>query len=1075
MNFYLRFLLSAAGIFLLLPLLVYGEPTSNGNSLRLRQMLSIEESDISNPLPRTFLLLKSQSVSPYILMHTGCREADHNGSWKRHAVKDAFGNLHVLYPVFDNDPTTNNRNQYNCLAAGVAQMSYNVPEGTNNEPHANPAQADQNGGLDVTPSGHSVWVGRGIGGNTGTIYNEDASSCLGLITTANTPVVPARGLDPDVRVVSAGASPDSIVVFISYFNANATIGSTRSLDGGVTWSVPIDCASSSFLNFAPANSASNPKVIHVFSTGLPDSSAFDDTEEILYVKSTDAGATWSPSVSVSGPYELPDYIPLFRGSLSSIMVGDTAHVFWLDRAYDSDELPGGHIHHLAITPDGSVTGPHKVADINLFLREDYLPYFGIPQFDWQHPTCAYNSETHLMYVLWSAPPDNGLGGYADSANPSVTFGKIFANNDIFCAASRNNGRSWDAMQNVTQTNHPGCDGTATPCEHEFYISAAEVADSVIYVVTQVQKFPGIYALGEPGLDTRLSDEWRLYLVPARNPVITARCKATVNPSTSSLHLIPGGPAAIHTVTIANTGQADLVLDSVRITETLNGQQLATTDNANLGTIIPSGDSYDFAVTFDPAGVLSSQSGLRSGQIITYTHTDDSAVVGSNVAISQLDAFVYVVPSFCTNSSASLHSATNQSDVFSQGAIGGPLQKGLFYPSGYNLISGGGVILLNPASTRQKLSYQYGNDSLLRCLSPPVLDSLPDGNGYYNLYVKSLASGLLDSGIIWENIFEQSTNSNYSDFLSQTVVATNLSGVDIPDVILGAAYDINVPHYFSRPENHSFDTSLVASSDGKTYRMLVVQGIAFSPPCIRTNEFYGAVAVPDGPTSASPVEARGLVAFKQNRPCSTSCFYDSLFSYYLAQTGYHVTDNLADSLLTGVTDSCPDGKGAAHNLAYVLAAKKVTLPHNTIISPLISRYGLENLAAGLDTLTLKGPVESFTVLHIASTGPDWSAFIARADSAISWYNRYASQQVGGNIGLFHRGDLDNNGLLTAADIVRELNAVFLSQLYVVPACAADLNFDGLLTAADAVNELNYVFIGTLPTPAYPPLPELLTCF
>jgi len=529
MNFHLRSWLPATGAFLFFSLPVYGEPTLNGNSLRLRQILSSQETNGSNPIPKTFLPFKSQSVSPYILMHTGCREGDHNGSWKRHAVyrgSVASGRtIHVLYPTYDGVAATNNRNAYNCLASGATVMTYNNPDGTDNEPRANPAQADQNNGLhasfgDATTS-QAVWVGRGIGGNTGTIYNEDASSCLGLITTANTPVVPARGLDPDLRVANVGASPDTIVVYLSYFNAVATIGATTSKDGGVTWSAPVDVTASSFLNFAVANNATNPKVQHVFSTGTSDSSAFDDVEEILYVKSADYGLTWSPAVSVSGPYELPTYIPLFTGSLTSIIIGDTAHVVWLDHAYDQDTLPGGHIHHLAITPDGSVTGPHKVADINLFLREDYDPYgFGLTQFDWQHPTCAYNSETHLMYVLWSAPPDNGLGGFADSANPSVAGGRIFANNDIWCSASRTNGRSWDAMQNVTQTNHPGCDGTTTPCEHEFYISAAEVADSVIYVVTQVQKFPGFQvAFGDFGPDTRLSDEWRLYLVPARTPEV----------------------------------------------------------------------------------------------------------------------------------------------------------------------------------------------------------------------------------------------------------------------------------------------------------------------------------------------------------------------------------------------------------------------------------------------------------------------------------------------------------------------------------------------------------------------------
>lgn len=264
--------------------------------------------------------------------------------------------------------------------------------------------------------------------------------------------------------------------------------------------------------------------------GLPDdSTVFNDREHILWTRSTDGGINWDiPAHDASGNFELPDYQPLFNGSLSAIMIGDTFHIAWLDWDQTGQLLPGGHVHHLAVSPNGSVDGPHLVAEINLFFdpnRDNSTTALGLGYGIWQHPTLAYRpagllpppNDGSALYCLWSSPPEDGGGGMADTSAP-VGGGRIFPCADIWCAASADNGRFWDAKTNATQTNHPGCNGTSDPCEHEFYISAAAEADSVIYVVSQVQKFPGFQSQGDPGPNTRLSDEWRLYLVPARPPI-----------------------------------------------------------------------------------------------------------------------------------------------------------------------------------------------------------------------------------------------------------------------------------------------------------------------------------------------------------------------------------------------------------------------------------------------------------------------------------------------------------------------------------------------------------------------------
>lgn len=233
-------------------------------SFRLQQLLDRElQSNFSAPENRVAGPFISNSITPYILMHTGCREVDNNGSWKRHAVKDAFGNLHVLYPVFDGNTTTNNRNQYNCLAAGASAMTY----AAGSEPHANPPQNDQNGGINALPSCRAVWVGRGVGGNNGSVFSVDSGPCLGLIRTGivcQAPFCgdldPRRALDPAIYVVSES----TWVVLAANFNDNGSIGGFRTTDAGQTWTDQIPVIVSSFVNFAVTGRGST---IYVFFDG----------------------------------------------------------------------------------------------------------------------------------------------------------------------------------------------------------------------------------------------------------------------------------------------------------------------------------------------------------------------------------------------------------------------------------------------------------------------------------------------------------------------------------------------------------------------------------------------------------------------------------------------------------------------------------------------------------------------------------------------------------------------------------------------------------------------------------------
>ncbi len=65
----------------------------------------------------------------------------------------------------------------------------------------------------------------------------------------------------------------------------------------------------------------------------------------------------------------------------------------------------------------------------------------------------------------------------------------------------------------------------------------------------------------------------------------------------------------------------------------------------------------------------------------------------------------------------------------------------------------------------------------------------------------------------------------------------------------------------------------------------------------------------------------------------------------------------------------------------------------------------------------------------------------------------------DVSILLRGDLNGDGLLTASDVVLELQFLFLQILPPVPLAAADMNGDSQHTASDAVCHINTVFLSS----------------
>ncbi|MCI0404671.1 MAG: hypothetical protein L0209_01120 [candidate division Zixibacteria bacterium] len=898
------------------------------------------------------------------------------------------------------------------------------------------------------------------------------------------------------------------------------IGWSYTTDRGKSWTaVAILPIYSPWFNSTDITGADN--TIYVVSHADPnDPGAFITTERPCYLKGTYNPTTgalnWGTIQDITGPFEQPNYLSNMLG-ISALMIEDTLHLIWTDwnnwksqTTYPPQgagfgfDGPGGHVHHAAVLPDGTIQGPHKIADINVDgrLPDRSSSLFGFMYNNWPNVSLSYNPTSGVLYGLWSQPPDNGNFGWADYEQ----FG-ILACYDIFCSASPSNGRYWDSPQNVTQTNNSGCDGTpGDPCHHEDWFSTAELADSVVNVVAMVQRYPGIASFGcdgctpDPGPLTELYDVFRLYRVPARTPVPSLRADLGLIPGDTLLRhldeivLRPRGGIFNVNLLLSNLGTAGFFPDSVRLTGNLNDGYLVTTISDLFPSFIPAGGSRDFLLTFNTDGVGPGDQGVRSGSLLAYVRTTDPAVPpGEREKVLELPLTVYVVTNLCLNRKMQIHSASNRTDIGTQGTIKDQSGYGMNYEvNGHDNFYDGGVWIANSAlsapacaSGPRKVSRQLFGDKFLRCVADGILDSTT-GNGYVNVSLKSIGTDVNDTTLVWQNIWEQSTQFDSSDFLIQTTRVINIGSAPIDSVAMGAIYDVDVQvdGVVSAGENVGGDTIL--SHLGRAWWFgWIGSNDGWLDSCLPGPFAYGFVVVPGSiGNPGDTVRPRGAVVYRQdgfsyNIGCQNATGGDSLLQRYAWNLDEQVStrDRSHDSLTgtwrdtTGgcqATNKCAIcggpgayGTGYRDELGYMAVAKKVyNLPVNGGGQNVVARYGLDGLAASIDTF-FTGPGETYTIIHVATSGGGMSELFANAVRGIDWYVNHSASHVG-PVQTWRKGDLDNNGALNPADVVAELLYTFSGVDTVanqaIPLCAADLNNTGDISPADAVLLLNGVFAG-----------------
>ncbi len=1089
------------------------------------------------------------SANPYTFIRQGITETAQTNNHARDKVwVSSSGVIHMVYPIRNSDvdaiiktPTDSNTagmyyyNAYGCTGFNPPTlksappgedypMSFTFTSIGDTRPRKLQAggifTADVGSGEVPVVYGHRLVqrtdLGTGLFSRRGIGTMYDQTECFASFSM-DTTVLPENGTNASIEPVMWRIN-DS--VWVATFNPQLVgivgpVNWTYTTDYGKTWTPEatlniyhpwiggVDITSYTYTSGVNTGDA----LVYVYSLCDPnDPTSFTSTERPVYLRGDyDAGTgvlTWAGSMTdVTGDFEIPGFLPNMTG-LTSTMRGDTLHMAWLDwNGHPTTVLtagPGGHVHHAAILPDGSLLNNlvQKVADVK--LDGDVGGWwgssttFGFAIAPWSQCDFSWDESRDVLYLLWSQPPDNGNGGYSDASD----YG--FGNYDIFWSASPNGGRAWDNPVNLTATNNNGCTGNpGNECENEFYFTAAPVvAHDTAWVFAWVQKAPGVQetalfrnppSTSDPGPLTLHYDEYRLYKAQARKVDTSVRAELGPLPGDTikffQINLQPKSGTFTTPMRLSNIGLLGFTLDGVTLGAGLNDGFLVTTTTAVGGTPVAVGGAYDFNLQFNTNGVGPAQGGLRSGVI-------EAALTGAGGEKETLSIAlnVYVVPSLCFNRKIQIHSGNNRSDIGTEGTVKNQAGLGLnyilggtdrFYDGGRWLVQSNlnGQIL--PTGLPRRVSRAMFGTRNLRCLSDGSLDSTA-GSGYYNLSLVSVSTDVRDSTLVAKSIWEQSTHPDSSDFLLQTVKLINVGTSPIDSVSMGVVYDIDLeggtgPTKSTAGTNVSGDT--VVSHLGRTWWMGWTAGNDVAvDTCSPNAALYGAVIIPGSIGSPGDfVRPRGSVFYKQigfsyNISQNSTTGGDTLFQRYAwgLDVAISTRDRAYDTLTGVLYDTLSElpfnfvcngdrnnGPPYRDDMGYIAVAKKVNnFPVNLPGGSVVASYGLEGLASG-DDPSFNGVGESYAVIHVGSvTG--LADLMDHAIKGIDWYVNHADD-VAGPAQMHRVGDFNYDGGLSAADVSSEILYVFIPATRTVPLCVADINYDGSASAADISTHILGTFI------------------
>ncbi|HEU4437173.1 MAG TPA: hypothetical protein VFR89_06880, partial [candidate division Zixibacteria bacterium] len=326
-----------------------------------------------------------QAASPYVDVRVGIPETPGgNNHMRRQVAVSPTGAVHMAYAVIAGTSPADSAlnffyfyNAYNCSGSGALEFgSLEKPLAAPGPPSDPRPRYINQGGIFVPP-GTSVPVAYGnryilrtetapAGDVTlrGGATLRDSAECLAMFsmdtTMGNRTAAVAYALNESTWVATYRAGNDPSAIAFNY-----------TTDRGKTWtSDQILGTYSPWFNSVEIAGANN--TFYIVSVTDPNNpSAFETTERPCYLKGTynpvSGTITFNIITDITGDFELPGYKANML-DISALMVGDTLHVLWTDwNNYLGFGFPGpgGHVHHAAVLPDGTVQGPHKITNINI--------------------------------------------------------------------------------------------------------------------------------------------------------------------------------------------------------------------------------------------------------------------------------------------------------------------------------------------------------------------------------------------------------------------------------------------------------------------------------------------------------------------------------------------------------------------------------------------------------------------------------------------------------------------------------------------------------------------------------------
>lgn len=258
--------------------------------------------------------------------------------------------------------------------------------------------------IDSNRSLHVVWLDA-TPGNYEIFYSKSTDGGTTWSAAVN---LSNNSVDSQISKIAVDSGDNLHVVWGDNFPDNAEIVYSKSVDGGATWSPAVNISNTSSGSDSPSMAINSSGGIHVVWHDY-----IGGNDETFYSGSSDGGTTWSPVINVSNNYG-PSYNPAV-----AVDSGGNVHAVWNDQASGFTQIV------YSKSTDGGATWS-AITDISKSSRGTS-----------ESPEIAVDSANNI-YLVWQ-----------DDAP---------ANGDIFCSKSADGGATWSAPVNVS--NNYGYSGYA---------------------------------------------------------------------------------------------------------------------------------------------------------------------------------------------------------------------------------------------------------------------------------------------------------------------------------------------------------------------------------------------------------------------------------------------------------------------------------------------------------------------------------------------------------------------------------------------------------------------------------------